>query len=220
MLKLFYSSDCVYTSVDSDVCLNDWSHICHYTSHYPSSQVSEHAPGTATRKSHHSYCIFISSHTYVNIWGKWVFLFDLILYVPVYSFSVMSEWVFLVISTKQGLICLAQGHNAVMLVRLEPTAPRSGGNSSTTESLRSLKWVLFNYLPTSVVCWYYLCKQFEPRSGQTKRWTWSVSKLFGTLMVFQKEFFKKVYFEKYQQQTTKIHEKLPRGQRVKLLFTT
>ena len=49
------------------------------------------------------------------------FLFDLILYVPVNNLSNMSGPVFFgLTSTKQGLMCLAQGHNAVMLVRLEP----------------------------------------------------------------------------------------------------
>ena len=38
----------------------------------------------------------------------------------------------------QDLMCLAQGHNAVMLVRLEPTTPRSGVKHSTTEPLQSL----------------------------------------------------------------------------------
>ena len=47
------------------------------------------------------------------------FLFDLILYVPVNNLSVMSGWAFLGwTSTKQGLMCLAQGHNAVMPVWL------------------------------------------------------------------------------------------------------
>ena len=49
-------------------------------------------------------------------------LLDLILYVPVKNFSVMSGRVFLgLTSTKQRMKCLAQGHNAVPLVRLEPT---------------------------------------------------------------------------------------------------
>ena len=39
-----------------------------------------------------------------------------------------------------------------------------------------------------------LCKQFK---------TWSGSKLFDTLVVFPKEFFEKVNFEKIQQSTTK-----------------
>ena len=39
---------------------------------------------------------------------------------------------------KQGLMCLAQGHNTVTLVRLEPTALGSRGKHSTTEPLRSL----------------------------------------------------------------------------------
>ena len=50
-------------------------------------------------------------------------LFCLILYVPVNSFSVVSGWVFLGwTSTKLGLMCLAQGHNAVIPVRLQPAA--------------------------------------------------------------------------------------------------
>ena len=40
-------------------------------------------------------------------------------------------------STKQGLICLAQGHNTVTPVRLEPTTHWSPVKHSTTESLRS-----------------------------------------------------------------------------------
>ena len=39
---------------------------------------------------------------------------------------------------KQGLMCLAQGHNTVMLVRLEPTTPLSRVKHSTTEPLHSL----------------------------------------------------------------------------------
>ena len=49
-----------------------------------------------------------------------------ILYVPVNSLSAMSERVFLgSTSTKQGFMCLAQGHNAVTSVRLEPAIPLS-----------------------------------------------------------------------------------------------
>ena len=45
------------------------------------------------------------------------FVHVLILYVPVNNFSVMSGWVFLDCrSSKQRIICLAQGHNAVPLV--------------------------------------------------------------------------------------------------------
>ena len=67
------------------------------------------------------------------------FLFDLILYVPVKNFSVMSGWGFLGwTSTEQGLMCLAQGHNTVTLVRLKPTTPLSRVKHSTTEPLRSI----------------------------------------------------------------------------------
>ena len=48
------------------------------------------------------------------------------------------------------------------------------------------------------------CKQFGPRSGPTKCRALSGSKLFDTLMVFLKEFFKKVDFEKYQQTKKKM----------------
>ena len=41
-------------------------------------------------------------------------------------------------STKLRSMCLAQGHNAVMWVRLEPAAPRSWVKHSTTEPLRFL----------------------------------------------------------------------------------
>ena len=44
---------------------------------------------------------------------------------------------------------------------------------------------------------------------------WSGSKLFDTLMVFLKEFFEKIDFEKIRK-TTKKRETFPRGQRVKL----
>ena len=39
----------------------------------------------------------------------------------------------------QGLMCLAQGHNPVTPVGLEPTAPRSRVKYSITELLRSLR---------------------------------------------------------------------------------
>ena len=40
-------------------------------------------------------------------------MFDLILYIPVNNFSIMSRW-----STKQGHMCLVQVHNTVTLMRL------------------------------------------------------------------------------------------------------
>ena len=58
----------------------------------------------------------------------------LILYNPVNNFSVLPGWVCLGwTSTKQGLMCLAQGHIAVKPVRLEPATPRSLVKHSTTE---------------------------------------------------------------------------------------
>ena len=61
-------------------------------------------------------------------------LIDLIQYVPVYNFPVMTGWVFLSwTSTKQGVMCLAQGHNTVTPVRLKPGASRSWVKHSTTD---------------------------------------------------------------------------------------
>ena len=59
--------------------------------------------------------------------------FDLILYFPVNNLSSMSGPVFLgCTSTKQELMCLAQGHNTVAPVRLEPTTPQSRVKHSNT----------------------------------------------------------------------------------------
>ena len=55
------------------------------------------------------------------------------------SFS-YKGWIFLGrTSTKLGLMCLAQGYNAVTPMRLEPVAPRSQVKHSSTEPLLSLK---------------------------------------------------------------------------------
>ena len=60
-----------------------------------------------------------------------------------------------------------------------------------------------------------LGKQFGPRSGATKCQALSGSKLFDTLMVFLKQFFKKVDFEKKISRQQKKAWNLPRRQRVK-----
>ena len=57
------------------------------------------------------------------------------------------------------------------------------------------------------------CKQFGPRSGPTKRRACSGSKLYDTLMVFLKEFFKKIVDFGKKQQTSKKHAKFPRRPR-------
>ena len=52
--------------------------------------------------------------------------------------SVTLDRVFLgLTSTKLGLMCLAQGHNTVTPVRLEPVALQTRVKHSTTEPLRS-----------------------------------------------------------------------------------
>ena len=82
----------------------------------------------------------------------WWWLFD---YVPVNYLSVMSGRVFLGwTSTKQGLMCLAQGHNPVMLVRLEPGALHSPVKHSTTEPPRSQEIFLDYFLGKGKpLCW-------------------------------------------------------------------
>ena len=56
----------------------------------------------------------------------------------------------------------------------------------------SLIQCLFNSLPARVISWYFY-KQFGPRSGLTKcqAWSGSGSKLFDTLIVFEKDNFEK-----------------------------
>ena len=74
--------------------------------------------------------------------------------------------------------------------------------------------IMKHFIWVITVCQSTHLDHFGPRSGQTKGWAWSGSNLFDTQMVFLKEFFEKVDFEKNQQTTTK-HEKFPRGQRFK-----
>ena len=67
--------------------------------------------------------------------------FVLILYIPVNNFSVMPGRVFLCcISTKQGEMCLAQGYNALLQVKLEPA----------TLDLESSTLPLSHYVPSHV----------------------------------------------------------------------
>ena len=72
--------------------------------------------------------------------ADWDFsLLDLMLYIPVNNFSVILGRLFLgLTSTKQGLKCLAQGHNEVTLMRLELTTLGSQVKHSTTETLHLL----------------------------------------------------------------------------------
>ena len=53
---------------------------------------------------------------------------------------------------------------------------------------------------TFVICWK-LYKQFGPTTGPTECQSWSGSKPFDTLIVFLKEFLKKLTFEESQQTT-------------------
>ena len=93
----------------------------------------------------------LNTHADVSSWTRglktlvWAFifvcLFDLILYVPVNIFSAMSERVLLGwTSTKQRIKCLAQGHNTVPPVRLEPATPLSPDSLSQRASLWAFIW--------------------------------------------------------------------------------
>ena len=62
------------------------------------------------------------------------------------------------------------------------------------------------------------CKQFGTWSGPTKCQAWSGSKLFDTLMIFLKELFEKVDFEKNRQTTKKIMKKYPACQELIFVF--
>ena len=65
-----------------------------------------------------------------------IYLFDSLRRIN--NLSVIEGRVFLGrTSSKLELMCLAQGHNAVTQVRLEPPVPRSRIKHSTTETLRS-----------------------------------------------------------------------------------
>ena len=67
------------------------------------------------------------------------FLFDLILHIPVNNCSDKLGRGFLCwTSTKQGLMCRAQGHNIVWLVRFEPAAIRSRALSHCAPAHRNL----------------------------------------------------------------------------------
>ena len=83
---------------------------------------------------------------------------DMILYVPVNNLLVMSGLVFKGwTSTKQGLMCLAQGHNTVAPVRLEPAALQSRVKQSCPLSLFHMEILTRQirriYIPRRRVIW-------------------------------------------------------------------
>ena len=72
-------------------------------------------------------------------------LFDFIIYIPVKFFSVISGWVFLCWTrTKQGSMCLAQGHTTVRPARLDP---------EFTYYIYTSRWSF--YLRTGLVHWAF-----------------------------------------------------------------
>ena len=74
-------------------------------------------------------------------------LFDLILYVTVNTFSVMSGWVFLGwTSTRQKIKCPSQRHNAEPPVRLKPATHWYRVKQSTNELPLSLGSYCFLYV--------------------------------------------------------------------------
>ena len=126
----------------------------------------------------------ISLQSYTFIFGSifsFIFLFEF--YVPVNNFSVMSGRVFLGWTrTKQGLMCLPQGHNAVTLMRLEPAT--LGLESSTLllshcatfgyeSSRRQPRLPLFNYTPIDVLhpCYSNDCCERHVKKPQSIKYT-------------------------------------------------
>ena len=94
---------------------------------------------------------------------------------PINNLSVIKGRVFLGwTSTKLGLMCLAQGHNAVNLVRLEPAALRFRVKHSTTEPLRSRKSRMRPIWPRN----YNLSKLSIVPQGDV---SYQISKLWGIL---------------------------------------
>ena len=82
------------------------------------------------------------------------------LFTPINNFSVMLGWVLLGwTSTKQGFMRLAQGHNAVTLVRLEPATPRSPVKHSTTKPLHSsatcFGWEIWKIIMNCPLLWKF-----------------------------------------------------------------
>ena len=139
---------------------------------------------------------------------------------PINNLSVIQGCVFLGwTSTKLGLMCLAQGHNAVRPVRLEPSvssqalyhwamALRIDVNEGNSVIRVTYADATSNKVSLVFPCkWQHLlsadnvCRQFRPISDQTKRGAGFGSKLFDTLIVFPKKFYEKVNFEKVQQMT-------------------
>ena len=60
-------------------------------------------------------------------------------------------------------MCLAQGHNTVTLVRLEPAAPQSQIKHSTTEPLLSLKNIVIELTCSVVIVNIWHECQYCPR---------------------------------------------------------
>ena len=107
-------------------------------------------------------------------WNTHFVLFDLILYIPVNNFSAMSGWVFLDwTSTEQGLMCLAQGYNAVML---EPANPWSRIKYSTTEPLHS--YTCFGLSSPQIFCFACLSVVLHPSQQLWSCWDYDSLKGF------------------------------------------
>ena len=133
-------------------------------------------------------------------------------------------------STKLGLMCLAQGHNPVTPVRLEPAAPRSRVKYSTTEPLRSPVICILSLTSISEqsrrhLSWIVgetpfnaLANKADPDQAALVRAAWSGSTLFAygnmIYLILTRNFFvlntnMKVYLYKYSkwvEPSMNIHE--------------
>ena len=93
------------------------------------------APSTTMSEALNNYATEASTKKMLKYHIYWHQIPQCILYLFVCFDSLRPSQQFFsygLTSTKQGLMCLAQGHNTVMLVRLEPATPRSRVKHSTT----------------------------------------------------------------------------------------
>ena len=96
--------------------------------------------------------------------------FLLRLYVPVNIFSVMSgrSQRFLGLTSKE-LMCLAQGHNTVALVGIEPRTSRFGVRRPTTAPPRSLKNNFLTSLISTTCAYLFSTCDFTKRLTEPLR---------------------------------------------------
>ena len=64
-----YFSDCIYSHLDIDVYIYDWSHLCHHSSHHII-QINWYHARTTQGKPYHSCRMLPPFCTHADFWGK------------------------------------------------------------------------------------------------------------------------------------------------------